>query len=129
MTDPARGGREPADVELSADELPAACPHAAMPLWSAHPRVFLDVVNEGEARCPYCGTRYRLRPGIRVHDHGCGMPNMHQHRDRYAVAPDAGARARHDHAAGTHTASASSRVEAFTTTFERITMWLRNGQR
>jgi uncharacterized Zn-finger protein len=32
-----------------------------MPLWSSHPRVFLDVGVTGEAMCPYCGTRYRLR--------------------------------------------------------------------
>jgi len=32
-----------------------------MPLWDSHPRVFLDVVSEGEAMCPYCGTRYRLK--------------------------------------------------------------------
>jgi len=31
-----------------------------MPLWSSHPRVFLDVAGAGEAMCPYCGTRYRL---------------------------------------------------------------------
>jgi uncharacterized Zn-finger protein len=32
-----------------------------MPLWSWHPRVYLDVVHESEAMCPYCGTRYRLK--------------------------------------------------------------------
>jgi uncharacterized Zn-finger protein len=31
-----------------------------MPLWSSHPRVFLDLAAGGEAMCPYCGTRYRL---------------------------------------------------------------------
>ena len=30
----------------------------AMPLWSSHPRVFLDIADDGEAMCPYCGTRY-----------------------------------------------------------------------
>jgi uncharacterized Zn-finger protein len=34
-----------------------------MPLWSSHPRVFLDVADEGESLCPYCGTRYRLVGG------------------------------------------------------------------
>ncbi len=29
-----------------------------MPLWSSHPRVFLDIAETGEAMCPYCGTRY-----------------------------------------------------------------------
>ena len=36
-------------IELSAEDLPAICPHASMPLWAWHPRVFLDVVNQGEA--------------------------------------------------------------------------------
>jgi uncharacterized Zn-finger protein len=40
-----------------------------MPLWSSHPRVFLDVAAEGEAMCPYCGTRYRLRGGMRKGAH------------------------------------------------------------
>jgi uncharacterized Zn-finger protein len=31
-----------------------------MPLWSSHPRVFLDVAATGTVSCPYCGTRYRL---------------------------------------------------------------------
>jgi uncharacterized Zn-finger protein len=38
-----------------------------MPLWSSHPRVFLDVGVTGEAMCPYCGTRYRLRGGPARH--------------------------------------------------------------
>ena len=36
------------------------CPNPQMPLWSSHPRVFLDIAETGEAMCPYCGTRYRL---------------------------------------------------------------------
>ncbi|MGV4870661.1 zinc-finger domain-containing protein, partial [Burkholderia pseudomallei] len=43
-------------IELTAKDLPAYCPNPAMPRWSAHPRVFIDV-SHGEARCPYCGTR------------------------------------------------------------------------
>ncbi len=69
-------------VELSAEELPAACPNSRTPLWSSHPRVYLEVVNEREAVCSYCGTRYRLRPGARVHDDCFGTPNMHQHHER-----------------------------------------------
>jgi uncharacterized Zn-finger protein len=34
-----------------------------MMLWNAHPRVFLDLTDTGEALCPYCGTRYRLKGG------------------------------------------------------------------
>jgi uncharacterized Zn-finger protein len=38
-------------------------PKAGMKLWNGHPRVFLDVAHTGEARCPYCGTVYRLKAG------------------------------------------------------------------
>jgi len=47
-------------VVVHAQDLPVFCPNPAMPLWSSHPRVFLDVAGAGEAMCPYCGTRYRL---------------------------------------------------------------------
>ena len=47
-------------VAVDAKALPVYCPNPAMPLWSSHPRVFLDVAGAGEAMCPYCGTRYRL---------------------------------------------------------------------
>jgi len=50
-------------VEVTPDKLPVFCPNPAMPLWSSHPRVFLDVSDEGEAKCPYCGTIYILRGG------------------------------------------------------------------
>jgi uncharacterized Zn-finger protein len=40
-----------------------------MPLWSSHPRVYLDVTATGEARCPYCGTVYRLQGGTRAGRH------------------------------------------------------------
>ncbi len=43
------------------------CPNPAMPLWSNHPRVFIDVVTTGEGKCPYCGTVYRLKAGEKVH--------------------------------------------------------------
>jgi uncharacterized Zn-finger protein len=56
-------------VEVSEQDLPAYCPNPAMPLWSSHPRVFLDVAAEGEAMCPYCGTRYRLKGGPRKGAH------------------------------------------------------------
>ncbi|VWX58843.1 conserved hypothetical protein [Burkholderiales bacterium 8X] len=38
-------------------------PKADMKLWSAHPKVYLDVARTGETRCPYCGTVYRLKAG------------------------------------------------------------------
>jgi uncharacterized Zn-finger protein len=45
-------------VELTENDLPLHCPLPGAPLWSRHPRVFLDVTKEGAALCPYCGTRY-----------------------------------------------------------------------
>jgi uncharacterized Zn-finger protein len=38
-----------------------------MPLWSTHPKVFIDVVTTGLGKCPYCGTEYRLKAGEKVH--------------------------------------------------------------
>ena len=57
--------REQAAIEVDAKDLPVFCPNPQMPLWSSHPRVFLDIAEVGEARCPYCGTRYRLVCGLR----------------------------------------------------------------
>jgi len=45
-------------VEVTAKDLPLHCPMPGAPLWSRHPRVFLDVATEGETLCPYCGTKY-----------------------------------------------------------------------
>jgi uncharacterized Zn-finger protein len=60
-------------VELLARDLSARgeafCPHpkADMETWNTHPKVYLDVAHTGEARCPYCGTFYRLKAGETVH--------------------------------------------------------------
>ena len=57
-------------VELGAADLlgpgVTCCPNPKMPLWSNHPRVFIDVAKTGEGRCPYCGTAYRLKAGEKV---------------------------------------------------------------
>jgi uncharacterized Zn-finger protein len=45
-----------------------ACPNPKMPLWSNHPRVFIDVTH-GEGKCPYCGTEYKLKAGEVVGGH------------------------------------------------------------
>jgi uncharacterized Zn-finger protein len=62
-------------VELKARDLNpqggVSCPNpkSGLQAWSAHPRVYLDLVRAGEARCPYCGTLYRLAAGEAVaHD-------------------------------------------------------------
>jgi len=48
-------------VEVDADDLPVYCPNPAMPLWSSHPKVYLEIEATGIAMCPYCGTRYALK--------------------------------------------------------------------
>jgi len=45
-------------VEVTAHDLPVHCPRPGAPLWAQHPRVFLDVLKEGAATCPYCSTRF-----------------------------------------------------------------------
>jgi uncharacterized Zn-finger protein len=56
-------------IELKASDLNAQggvyCPNkaAGMELWNSHPKVFLDVGHTGEAKCPYCGTVYKLAAG------------------------------------------------------------------
>jgi uncharacterized Zn-finger protein len=45
-------------ISVTAHDLPLHCPLPDSPLWSRHPRVFLDPMKGGEAVCPYCGTRY-----------------------------------------------------------------------
>ena len=58
-------------VELQAGALQGPgvvpCPNPKMPLWSNHPRVFIDLSHQGEGRCPYCGTLYRLKAGEQLH--------------------------------------------------------------
>ena len=50
-------------VTVTAKDLPLHCPMPGSPLWSQHPRVFLDVAETGEILCPYCSTRYVLAGG------------------------------------------------------------------
>jgi uncharacterized Zn-finger protein len=56
-------------VELDEKDLPAFCPNRSMPVWCHHPRVFLDVATTGQAKCPYCGTEYRLKGGPKAGGH------------------------------------------------------------
>lgn len=57
-------------VTVTANDLPLHCPSDKAPLWSMHPRVFLDITKTGSVRCPYCGTLYSLAPGTILHGHG-----------------------------------------------------------
>ena len=53
-------------IELDASDLPLFCPNPHMTLRTAHPRVFLDIAHEGQARCPYCSTLDKLKPGVKL---------------------------------------------------------------
>jgi uncharacterized Zn-finger protein len=61
--------KKEAVVELVAKDLNAnggifcPSPRADMKLWNTHPRVYLDIAQSGAAKCPYCGTVYKLREG------------------------------------------------------------------
>jgi uncharacterized Zn-finger protein len=44
-------------------------PKADMKLWSSHPKVYLNVANAGQGKCPYCGTVYQLKAGEHFHGH------------------------------------------------------------
>ena len=73
MQDDKAPSRGAAVVEVSASDLQGQgvvfCPNPKMPLWSTHPRVFIDVANEGGGKCPYCSTVYRLKAGEKL-SHG-----------------------------------------------------------
>jgi uncharacterized Zn-finger protein len=49
-------------ITLSRAELPLFCPGKDAKLWCAHPKVYIPIEesDNGEARCPYCGTLYQL---------------------------------------------------------------------
>jgi uncharacterized Zn-finger protein len=56
-------------IFIEAKDLPLYCPGPRAPLWSMHPRVFIEVVKTGKALCPYCGAAYQLKEGEKVHGH------------------------------------------------------------
>jgi len=62
-------------IELLAKDLNAQggvyCPSplADMKIWNSHPKVYLDVAKTGQAKCPYCGTLYKLKAGEVVGHH------------------------------------------------------------
>jgi uncharacterized Zn-finger protein len=46
--------------QVSRADLPLHCPLPNDSKWDSHPRVFLDIEQSGEAKCPYCGAEYQL---------------------------------------------------------------------
>lgn len=51
------------EVTISRNDLPLHCPTNESALWCAHPKVFLPIEDSknSTARCPYCGTLYKLQ--------------------------------------------------------------------
>jgi uncharacterized Zn-finger protein len=48
-------------ADQNAYSTPNACPVEGSSLWNSHPRVYIPVEeNGGEAKCPYCGTMFKL---------------------------------------------------------------------
>jgi uncharacterized Zn-finger protein len=54
---------DPRIIEVTAADLPLHCPMPGQAEAISHPRVFLDVGQTGESRCPYCSTVYKLVGG------------------------------------------------------------------
>ena len=90
--------REMPVVVVHAKDLPVYCPNPSMPLWSSHPRVYLDVADEGEVPVPVLrdplstrGRRWRrppLKPIAQREARALEPPGAHAPGDRaLVVAP------------------------------------------
>lgn len=48
-------------ITVTEADLPVYCPGPKAPLWSMHPRVYIEIEKEGVAICPYCSATYELK--------------------------------------------------------------------
>ena len=48
-------------ITVSESNLPVYCPGPQSPLWSLHPRVYIEIEKNGIASCPYCSATYQLK--------------------------------------------------------------------
>ena len=46
--------------QVTKADLPLHCPMPDTSLWDSHPRVYIPLEEEGQAKCPYCGAVYEL---------------------------------------------------------------------
>ncbi len=46
--------------KVTCEDLPISCPMKRMPLWNAHPKVYLPIEKTGMAKCEYCGAEFIL---------------------------------------------------------------------
>jgi len=44
--------------KIKKKDLPLSCPINQK--WDGHPKIYLDIKEEGKIICPYCGTKYIL---------------------------------------------------------------------
>ena len=51
-------------ITVTAADLPLYCPGPKAPLWSMHPRVYIEIEKEGIASCPYCSASYQLEKSV-----------------------------------------------------------------
>lgn len=66
-----RRAAEPALIQPNAEnhytvtpaDLPLSCPMPGMYLWNSHPKVYLPIEADGQAKCPYCGASFTLSRG------------------------------------------------------------------
>lgn len=56
-------------IPVSANDLPLYCPGPKAPLWSMHPRVYIEIEKDGHAICPYCSAKYQLKSGEASNEH------------------------------------------------------------
>lgn len=56
-------------IYVGAEDLPIHCPGPKSPLWAMHPRIYIEVLKSGVAKCQYCGAEYQLREGEKPHAH------------------------------------------------------------
>lgn len=47
-------------IEVREENLPVYCPGPQSPVWSMHPRVYIDTSKTGTASCPYCSATYKV---------------------------------------------------------------------
>ena len=68
MTTETRTELKNAVIDVTASDVPLHCPMPSMKLWNSHPRVYIPIEETGEAKCPYCGTLYKLSGPVK-HGH------------------------------------------------------------
>lgn len=47
-------------IHITEADLPLYCPGPKAPLWSMHPRVYIEIEKDKQALCPYCSAKYHL---------------------------------------------------------------------